>query len=127
MARSNRLGAVIDDLGDIRAQIRSLEDQQKALTERRKQLEHELIELCDDAEMTRASTHKFTASIQETTVPQVIDWDAFHHYIVRQNKPYLLQRRVTNKAWEEELSLNGGLPIPGTQPFTQRKVYLRTL
>jgi hypothetical protein len=127
MTRSNRLGTVIDQLGDIRAKIRRLEAEQKELTEQRKTLEEEFLNLCEESGMRKASTHAFTASVQETTVPQVTDWDALHAYIVAENKPYLLQRRVTTKAWEEEMNLNGGEPIPGTEPFTQRKVFLRAL
>ena len=126
MTRSNRLGQLIDELGRTRNEIRDLDDKHKVLSAKRKELEAELLSLLDGAGMQRASTHGFTASVHEEQVAQVKDWDAFHAYVVSSNKPYLLQRRVTNKAWLEDLENSGEVP-PGTEPFTQRKLYLRAL
>jgi len=125
MAKSNKLGEAIDRLGHIRAQITKLNSEVDDLTKQRRELESEILALLEDNGMKRASSFQYAASAIEETVPHVTDWDALHGYIVENNLPYLLQRRANVKPFRE--LFEAGEDIPGVEPFTQTKLYLKTL
>ena len=125
MARANKLGETIDRLGEIRAQITALNKQSDELTKERRALEADILDMLEDSGMKRASSYKFAASAIEETVPTITDWDALHAYIVEKNMPYLLQRRASVKPFQE--LFEAGEDVPGVTPYTQTKLYLKTL
>jgi len=125
MARANKLGETIDRLGDVRAQITALNKQADELSKERRALEADILDLLDSSGMKRASTYKFAASALQETIPTVTDWDALHEFIVEKNMPYLLQRRASVKPFQE--LFEAGEDVPGVTPYTQTKLYLKTL
>jgi len=73
--------------------------------------------------MLKASTTIGTASIVETVVPQVVDWDAVFEHIKETGDFYLLQKRPAAAAFRELHS--SGQVIPGMEAYTKRSISLR--
>jgi len=125
MARANKLGEAIDRLGEIRSRITELNKQSDELSKERKALEADILDMLDNSGMKRASSYKFSASAIEETVPTVTNWDALYSYIVENNAPFLLQRRPSVKPFQE--LFESGENVPGVEPYTHTKLYLKTL
>ena len=82
------------------------------------------------ADATAAMVERLTGkaasvSISTSTVANVEDWDAFLAWIYKTKNGHLLQRRVSDPAWREMVEIKG--VVPGTQPFTKKRLNLRAL
>lgn len=88
--REREVREVKTALGDIEAQVLALM-------------------LKDGTEAVR--TELATVSVKRTTVPQVSDWDAVYKYIIDNDAPALLQRRLSATAWREYVE--AGEVVPG--------------
>lgn len=120
------LGDMIDNLHNIRERIRVLNKQVDDLTAQRDVLTLKIIEMLDAMGTDQSRTDKATASITETVVANVDDWDAVNRYISRNKAFYLYERRISSAAYRELLESRKGKPIPGITPFTKRTLSLRT-
>lgn len=79
-----------------------------------------------DAEgVSRTANDAASVSINEDTVPDVLDWDALYEHVTKTQDFSLLQRRVSSTAYKEMLKLGEG--VPGLQPRTVRRVNFRKL
>jgi len=108
---------------EVRDERRKISSHDKELIDEWRSLEMEMITRCDEQGMEKVSTPSGTASIVETILPQVTDWDAFYKYMQDEDALYLLQRRPAAAAFRE---LNdAGKAIPGVDPYTQRAIGLR--
>jgi hypothetical protein len=107
----------------IRDEKRKIEERKKELNEEWRSLEFELLVRLDEQGMEKASTKDGTASINETILPQVVDWDAFYEHILEERAMHLLQRRPAAAAYRE--LLEAGEVVPGIEPYTQRTIGLR--
>jgi len=61
------------------------------------------------------------------TVASVTDWDALWAYAAKHKYFHLFQKRVSYPAWRELMEKSKGKGVPCTEPFTQRKLNLRSL
>ena len=61
-----------------------------------------------------------SASINQSVVAQVDDWEKFYEYIAKESAFDLLQRRVNDGAYRARLE--DKLTVPGVQPFTVTKL-----
>ena len=77
--------------------------------------------------ITRFAGGKATASVSESVVPQVEDWDAFYAFIRRNNAFELLERRAAAAAFREHAAHRRDHTVPGCVPYTKRKLSIRTL
>lgn len=114
---------IIATMVDIREEKRKIKAVEKELNERWRSLEMELLIRLDDQGMEQAKTKEGTASINETVLPQVVDWDAFNAHILENEALFLLQRRPAAAAYRE--LLDSGEKVPGVEPYTQRSIGLR--
>lgn len=115
---------MLAEMVDIREEKRKIKAREKDLNERWRALELELLIRLDEQGMEKASVKNVgTASINETVLPQVVDWDAFYAYILENDALFLLQRRPAAAAYRE--LLESGDTIPGVEPYTQRQIGLR--
>lgn len=76
------------------------------------------------AELHEAGTDSYKAelgsiSVIKTEVPVVKDWEAFYDFIIRNNSPELLQRRVSTAAWREWLEEDDVDQVPGVETFNK--------
>lgn len=118
-------GATIDQLWTVREEKRRLEGEIKEVEERLKEIELELMERMEHDGLEKATGSKASASITFSTVADVQDWDKFWPYIAKNKYWHLVQRRVSDPAYRE--LLEAGKKVPGVQPFTKRRLNLRSL
>lgn len=114
---------IVEKMVEIREERRRISSRDKELVEEWRSLELELIIRLDEQGMEKASTKHGTASINETILPQVVDWDEFYGYIKEQDAFHMLQRRPTAAAFRE--LHESGEVVPGVEPYTQRAIGLR--
>ena len=107
----------------IRDERRKISSHDKELIEEYRPLEMELIVRLDEQGMEKASTAAGTASINETVLPQVVDWDEFYEWIKETDSFYMLQKRPAAAAYRE--LQDSGQEVAGIVPFTKREIGLR--
>jgi len=116
---------MIDEMFDLREKKKGLETSIKAIKEEMTLLEARLIEKFDSEDSPRGQGRSASASITETSVPAIEDWDTFEKYLVENDALYLLQRRIATRAFKE--LKNTGESIPGVITFPKRTISLRKL
>lgn len=115
--------AIIQKMADIRDERRRIADRDKELVAEWRALEMELITRYEEQGVQKATTDAGTASITEMVVPQVVDWDAVYEHIKETGDFYLLQKRPAAAAFRE--LHEGGIEVPGIQPYTKKTISLR--
>lgn len=115
--------AIIQKMTDIRDERRRIADRDKELVAEWRTLEMELITRYEEQGVQKATTDAGTASITEMVVPQVVDWDAVYEHIKETGDFYLLQKRPAAAAFRE--LHEGGIEVPGIQPYTKKTISLR--
>ena len=118
-------GATIDTMWELREKKRALEASVKDVEGQIADLESKLMEDMQANGVDKMTGKHASVSITSTVVADVEDWDAFWAYIHKMKYGHLLQRRVSDPAYRELLDL--GKKIPGTQPFTKKRLNLRAL
>lgn len=123
--KNMKIGEHIDDLVEQREKMRTI---QKNLDELKSIYERDIIqilEMLDEQGLPKASGKIGTISVKETTVAHVIDWDKVYNYILRSKNFHLMQRRISDGAFREQLNLRKGKRIPGIESFVKRGINLR--
>ena len=123
MSKEKTTAQIVAEMVEIREEKRRIESRKKELNEQWRSLELELLIRLDDQGMEQASTKDGTASISETVLPQVVDWDTFYQHMIENDALFLLQRRPAAAAFRE--LLESGETVPGVEPYTQRTIGLR--
>jgi hypothetical protein len=84
-------------------------------------LELELMRAMDNDGITETGNKAIgKVVLSESVYPQVENWDEFGDYIITNRYIHLLERRPAVLAYRELLNL--GRVVPGTLPFTKRKL-----
>lgn len=119
-------------LNDLIAEKKAIKDEMTALNAQLKDLRAQesdvdiaLLKKLDAEGLSRTATEVASVSINEETVPDVVDWDALYEHIISTNDFSLIQRRVSSTAYRELLKL--GENVPGLQPREIRRINFRTL
>lgn len=123
--RAPSVGAVIDQIWAVREEKRRLEAQVKEVALKIEELETALMERLEAEGLDKATGTKASVSVGSSVVADVQDWDAFWGFIFKNKYTHLLQRRVSEPAYRE--LLDAGKKVPGVQPFTKRKLNVRTV
>lgn len=124
-ARPATMGSLIDRIWASREEKRRLEEQAKEVSAQIAALEEELVERMNAEGTDKAQGTKASVSITSSVVADVQDWDAFWTYIARNKFWHLVQRRVSDPAYRE--LLEQGKKVSGVQPFTKRKLNVRSI
>lgn len=119
------IGSLIDDIWAKREKKRALEAQLKLVEEDIAADEAKLLERMDKEGVDKSTGKKASVSISETIKPQTVDWDAFIAYVIKTKQGHLVERRPMATACRELWEQKG--KIPGLEPFTQRRINVRTL
>lgn len=119
------LGGQIDELHNLREQKRELEAKVTEIETRITAAQEALLERLEEDGVDKASGKKATVSISSSTVGNVTDWDALNKYIKKTGFFHLYQRRLSDPAVRELFEQKGS--IPGVQPFTKKRLNLRSL
>lgn len=122
--RAVPLGGLVDKMFQLREKKREIEAAAKDLSGQIETLESEIMEAMKAQGVDKMSGSLASVSISSTTVARVTDWDAFWAYIHKMKYGHLLQRRVSDPAYRE--LLESGKKVPGTEPFTNLRLNLRT-
>lgn len=116
-------GDIVKRMIEIRDERRRISSRDKELIDEWRSFEMEMLTRLDDQGMSKATAGAGTASIIETVLPNVADWDAFYEYMRENDALYLLQKRPAAAAFRE---LNdAGKTIPGVDAYTKREIGLR--
>lgn len=124
-SRPVTMGSLIDRIWASREEKRRLEEQAKEVSAQIAALEEELVERMNAEGTDKAQGTKASVSITSSVVADVQDWDAFWTYIARNKFWHLVQRRVSDPAYRE--LLEQGKKVSGVQPFTKRKLNVRSI
>lgn len=73
----------------------------------------------EELDMEKATGKLATFSINETTVPKVVDFQRLSEYIIKTGYTHLLGRSVSAPAYRELVELEGD--IPGVESYTFNK------
>ena len=119
------MGSLIDKMSTLRDQRRVIAEQDKKLKEEYDGLEIQLMEVFDQQATRKGEGKKASASVSDSIIPNVVDWDVFYAYILKNKFTHLLQRRPSTEACRELFETKG--KIPGVEPFTKRSINLRNL
>jgi hypothetical protein len=119
----------INDLIEKRAEVKreteSLNARLKELEAARDEIDLALLKKMDAEGLSRTANGSFSVSINEDTVPDVLDWDSVYAHVMSTRDFSLIQRRISSTAYKELLKLGEG--VPGLQPRTIRKINFRSL
>lgn len=118
-------------LGQLIEHREQLRDQKRALAAELKDVDADLyanegaiLDALDTAGLEHAKINGVSVSISEQQMPNVEDWDKLYKFIKDNDAFYMLQRRVSTGPYREMLTM--GEEVPGVQPYTQRKVNMRS-
>lgn len=114
---------IIARLVEVRDERRRIARRDEELVTEWRSLEMELMVRLEEQGMTKASTADGTASITETELPQVVDWEALHAYIQETGDFHLMQKRPAAAAFRE--LFQSGIEVPGVEKYTQKSISLR--
>lgn len=120
------IGELIDSMSDIRERRRELAKEDTALKVEYDALEESLIQALTLQGTKSGASDIASATIKETSVANVQDWDVFHAWLRRTNRLYMLERRPAQAAFREFIeSSRGHKPPPGVQTFVKTTISLR--
>lgn len=119
------IGPTIDKLHALREKKRALEAEVKKIEGEYAGLEEQLMEKLSADGLDKATGKAASVSITSNVVGNVVDWDALNKYIKRTGYFHLYQRRVSDPACRELFETKGS--IPGVEPFTKKRLNLRSL
>ena len=120
---TERLDDLIDTMVQVRDNKRELEEKIKTLNKTLSGLQERFITNAKAAGTEYARGTLGSATIVETVVPTIDDWDQVAEYIKEHDALYLLHRRVSSVAWKELQDM--GETVPGIEPYTKVTVSLR--
>lgn len=123
--KEQTFGSLIDEMYAVRTKRQELEAESKKLGEQLEKMTAAIINRLDIDETTMSRGKAASATLTETVVPKVDDWDAFYKYLAENEAFHLLQRRVSSAAARE--TIEAGEVIDGVSTFTKRAISLRKI
>lgn len=112
------LSAADDKIDGLNGQLRQAHLERDGIVE-------QLEALMDEQGTTMLAAEGLVCEAKYDTVPQVTDWGALEHYVLRHKKLELFQRRLSPAVWRALLEERDGTAVPGVVPFQKRKLSVR--
>ena len=113
----------INNLIEVKKQIKDINDQLKGIKEREEEIARDLIRELEKAGIKRMANDSATISVVTENVPDVTDWDEFYRFISEQQAFELLHKRVSATAFRE---LSQTQDVPGVQTRELVKLNFRS-
>ena len=113
----------INNLIEVKKQIKDINDQLKGIKEREEEIARDLIRELEQAGIKRMANDSATISVVTENVPDVTDWDEFYGFILEQQAFELLHKRVSATAFRE---LSQTQDVPGVQTRELVKLNFRS-
>lgn len=107
----------VKQLAKLREEISEVNNRLKHLNAKKAELQQKVIEDMTIEGLSLARTDYGTVSISKEDVASVKDWMEFEEYIYENRALHLLQRRVANAAYRDELAIHE--KVPGVEVFTK--------
>lgn len=119
------IGDIIDSLHSLREKKRGLEAEIKKIEDQYHEAEEQLMARFDSEGVTQSRGKAASCSITVSVSGNVTDWDAFNAFVKKKGYFHLYQKRLSDPAlreiWEQNKS------IPGVEPFSKRRLNVRSL
>jgi hypothetical protein len=125
MSEGININELIERRAFIKHQVDELNARLKELKEQQDTTDIELLKKMDAEGLSRTANAQYSVSINEDTVPEVVNWDSVYEHVVATRDFSLIQRRISSTAYKELLKLGEG--VPGLEPRTIRKINFRSL
>jgi len=109
------LKVIADNLFSVKQEIDELNDQLAVLKRRKTNVEIQLVEALQTADLNQIRTDHATFSLQTSIRAFAQDWEAIGNYIIENRNISLLHRRVSDVEYRTLLELDGG--VPGIKPY----------
>jgi hypothetical protein len=119
-----QIGPTIDKLNALREKKRELETQVADIEAEYKTLEELLMEKLEAEGSDKGAGKTASASISRSVVGNVTDWEKFNAFVKKTGFFHLFQRRLSDAAVRE--LFEQGKKIPGCEPFTKKRLNLRS-
>jgi plasmid maintenance system killer protein len=116
---------LIEKRAELKRRIDTVNIELKDLNAAKDEIDLALLQKMDAEGLSRTANGDYSVSINEDTVPEVVDWDSLYAHILSTRDFSLIQRRVSSTAYKELLKLGEG--VPGLLPRTIRKINFRSL
>ena len=123
--RPKALGLMIDEIWAQREVKRNLEVKVKDVEAIIAKSETKLMERLDAEGLDKSSGKSASVSISSNVVGTITNWDEFMKYVAKTKQFHLVQKRCSDLAIRELFEKKGN--VPGIEPFTKRKVNIRTI
>ena len=125
MTEELNINQLIEKRAENKYAMDELNAQLKELRETQNHLDVLLLKKMDAEGLSRTANTQASVSINEDTVPDVIDWEELYQYVTDTRDFSLIQRRVSSTAYKELLKL--GESVPGLQPRVVRRINFKSL
>lgn len=123
--RPETIGTLIDGIWALREEKRDLEAKVKTIEGEIAAKEEALLARLDKENTDKAAGRKASVSVGTSQQFNIQDFDALAAYVKKTGYFHLFQRRITVDAARELFEKHG--QVPGLEPFTKRKLNVRTI
>ena len=120
---TNNIGQNIDFLYDTKIAKAALNKQIKDLDEATAEVERDLVRQIQEQGVNGLFSSRASATISEEAYASIEDYEAFEAYMKETDSLFLLQRRISQAAYNDLKT--AGETIPGVKDFTKTKLSLR--
>ena len=124
MTENTKLDELMNALVTTRTEIRSLQQEEKALKVHQNDLESEIMWKMEEQGLDQIANDKCTISRKKEVVPTVEDWDQVYQHLIDTKQFELLQKRMSATAFRELLQM--GMNVPGVKATELTRVNFRS-
>lgn len=121
------VGELIDALYEKKQEITAAGKIVSTLKEERDEIIDLLVDHMEAQGISKATGKLAGATLGETIVPQIDDFDKFWRFMKKNDAPYLLEKRPAAAPFRELLENRKGRPIPGLSSFPKKTINTRKL
>lgn len=117
------LGELIALSAALRDEASNLSKQEAELRAEKELVDTEILNLMEALGTDSTSANGFTVTRKKDDIATVTDWSELYDFIVANNAPYMLQRRVTQDAVKDMVAQHG--TVPGVELMPKVSLSLR--
>lgn len=123
---TDRLVKAYIKMRDAKAELkRRFEEEEKKIEEQMDTVERHLLEVCKAAGADSIKTAEGTIIRKVQSRYWTSDWESMHKFVISNNAPELLERRISQTTMKEFLQNNPDKLPPGLNADSQYKITIR--